>query len=74
MANKSLYRVQLRAQVIEGVDPKTGDDIYKNRNFMNVNTLSEPAQLLNTMISIMSLQKYEVSTLDVIDTSALSIN
>lgn len=72
MATKTLTDVRLRARVIEGIDLETGDPIYKNRNFNNVNHQAAPQQMLDSMTGILSLQKHDIDSLDVIDTSALT--
>ena len=72
MATKTLTDVRLRARVIEGIDLETGDPIYKNRNFNNVNHQAAPQQMLDSMAGILSLQKHDIDSLDVIDTSALT--
>ena len=72
MATKTLTDVRLRARVIEGIDLETGDPIYKNRNFNNVNHQATPQQMLDSMTGILSLQKHDIDSLDVIDTSALT--
>lgn len=72
MATKTLTDVRLRARVIEGIDLETGDPIYKNRNFNNVNHQAAPQQMLDAMTGILSLQKHDIDSLDVIDTSALT--
>lgn len=68
---KWINHVSLRAVVNAGIDPETGEFIYKKRSFSGIKQDTTPDDAYDVLSSIMSLQKYSVDRYEQIDTSDL---
>jgi hypothetical protein len=59
----------IRARVMVGVDPMTGEPTMANRNFNNVKPDASVNDVANTLEELMSLQKHSTQTLEQTDRS-----
>lgn len=72
MAVKEIIRSTIRAKLVTGHDDMTGKTLYGYRTFNNLKTSSDPSDVLDSIVDLMSLQKHKPFNFEQIDYGELS--